>query len=355
MRAGCLKHSSPTESPKSESAPLAEVSQEPIVLHPSSDVTRLIISDIHVRVMHSGLSHTLNQFRHRFWTPKARSTVKKILWNCAKCRNRRAQPVCPKMASLPKDRFDMSRPFSVSGLDFLGPFNVKKFRKTEKRYVLLITCLATRAIHLEVAQGLDTDSFLLAFRRFIARRGKPQCVWLDNGTNLVGGEKELREALASWNEHQITDALSQEGIEWKFNPPTASDMGGVWERFVASVKRALRVVLGHQIVSDEVLHTTIVEVEYVINSRPLTYVSGASNDPEAITPNHFLLSGKMTSTSALPPGVFDDSDMTRKRWRQTQALTNQVWRRWLREYLPTLIVRSGTQRNRISPLTTLSW
>ena len=160
--------------------------------------------------MHSGLSHTLNQFRHRFWTPKARSTVKKILWNCAKCRNRRAQPMCPKIASLPKDRFDMSRPFSVSGLDFLGPFTVKKFRKTEKRYVLLITCLATRAIHLEVAQCLDTDSFLLAVRRFMSRRGKPQCVWSDNGTNLVGGEKELREALASWNEHQITDALSQE-------------------------------------------------------------------------------------------------------------------------------------------------
>ena len=115
-------------------------------------------------------------------------------------------------------------------------------------------------------------------------------------------------------------------------------MGGVWERLVASVKRALYVVLGNQIVSDDVLHTTLTEVEYALNSRPLTYVSGTADDPEAMTPNHFLL--KSGSASALPPGVFGEEEvMSRKRWRQTQALANQVWRRWMREYIPTLIAR----------------
>ena len=321
------------------SAPLAEISREPILLHPSSDVTRLIVSDLHVRSMHAGVSQTLNQFRYRFWTPKARSTVKKVLRSCAGCRNRRAQPVCPEMAALPKVRVEMDRPFANCGLDFLGPLTVRRFRKTEKRYVLLVTCLATRAIHLEVAQGLDTDSFLLALRRFIGRRGRPRCICSDNGTNLVGGERELREALAEWNQQKIAEPLSQMDIVWKFNPPTASHMGGAWERLVASVKRALRAVLGSQTVSDDVLHTTVVEVEYVINSRPLTYVSGASSDPESITPNHFLLAGETASASGLPPGVFEDGDTTRKRWRHVQMLTNQVWRRWLREYLPTLISR----------------
>ena len=321
------------------SAPMAEISREPIVLHPSSEVTRLIVTDLHVRSMHTGLSQTLNQFRYRFWTPKARSTVRRILWACARCRNRRAQPVCPKMAALPAARVEMDVPFASCGLDFLGPLTVRKFRKAEKRYILLVTCLATRAIHLEVAHGLDTDSFLMALRRFIGRRGRPRCIYSDNGTNLVGGERELREALSEWNQQKIHETLTQENIVWRFNPPTASHMGGAWERLVASVKRALRAVLGNQTVSDDVLHTTVVEVEYVINSRPLTYVSGAGGDPESITPNHFLLVGGTASASGLPPGIFEDSDTTRKRWRHVQVLTNQVWRRWLREYLPTLISR----------------
>ena len=122
-------------------------------------------------------------------------------------------------------------------------------------------------------------------------------------------------------------------------PPTASHMGGAWERLVASVKRALRTVLGSQTVPDDVLHTTVLEVEFQVNSRPLTYVSGHSGDPEALTPSHFLL-GVTANRSVLPPGTFSEDDETsRHRWRQSQALANQVWRRWLKEYLPTLIAR----------------
>ena len=315
-----------------------EVCQQPIILSPDSELTRLMVLDVHLRVMHSGLGHALNEFRKKYWTPKARSVIKKIIWRCAFCRNRRAGSACPRMANLPKERFDMSRPFSSVGLDFLGPLYVRKYRKTEKRYVLLVTCLSTRAIHLEVAHSMDTDSFLLAFRRFVGRRGEPKCVWSDNGSNLVSGERELREALRAWNQQQIVDALSQKDIEWKFNPPSASHMGGVWERLVASVKRAVKAVLGKQVVSDEVLLTTITEVEYMLNSRPLTYVSGTCDEPEAITPNHFLLGAR--SPSALPPGTFSDDDLlSRKRWRHTQALADHIWRRWIREYVPTLISR----------------
>ena len=171
-----------------------------------------------------------------------RSTVKKQLRRCPFCRNRRAAPQPPKMADLPEARFDSRRPFSTVGLDYFGPLTVKKFRKTEKRYVLLITCLATRAVHLEVAASMDTDCFLMALRRFIARRGKPHTIYSDNGTNLVGGERELREGIERWNQDQITDALSQRNIEWVFLPLASLHMGGAWERLVASVKLALRVV-----------------------------------------------------------------------------------------------------------------
>ena len=163
----------------------AEVCRELILLNPEGEVTRLIVTHLHERCMHAGLSHTLNLFRERFWMPRARATVKKLIWRCVYCRNRRALPSCPKMADLPGERFDSARPFSSVGLDFMGPILVKKFRKTEKRYILLVTCLATRAVHLEVAESMDTSSFLMALRRFVARRGRPTLIWSDNGRNLV--------------------------------------------------------------------------------------------------------------------------------------------------------------------------
>ena len=203
----------------------AEVCRQPIVISPRSEVTRLIVNDLHQRCLHTGLNHTLNLLREKYWIPKARATVRRLIRRCAYCRNRRASRANPKMADLPSERFDATRPFSSVGLDFLGPFQVKKFRKTEKRSIMLVTCLSTRAVHLEVCQSLETDSFLLALRRFIARRGRPALIWSDSGTNLVGGERELREAIAAWNQEQSSDFLSQENIQWKFTPPTASHMG----------------------------------------------------------------------------------------------------------------------------------
>ena len=322
-------------------APIAYISQHPIILSPASDITRLIVLDIHKTLLHSGPNHTLNEFRMKYWMPRARGTVKRLLNGCIFCRNRRAHPTVPLMASLPEERFDHSRPFSAVGIDYFGPLKVRKFRKTEKRFVLLITCLSTRALHLEMACALDTDAFLMALRRFMGRRGKPKVIISDRGTNFIAGERELREGIEAWNQSQITNYLSQHQIVWKWNPPAAPHMGGVWERLVASVKRALKVVLGNQCVSEDVLHTALVEVEYMLNGRPLTYISMDERDPEALTPNHFLLGpSSADSGRVLPPGVFGDHDLLgRRRWRHSQVLANHLWKRWRKEYLPTLLAR----------------
>ena len=140
-------------------APVPEQTRHPIILSRGDDVTRLIIYDVHRRMLHAGVDHTLSALRSQYWMPKARATVRRELHACAFCRNRRAKPLQPKMADLPRHRFDMTRPFKKVGLDFFGPLHVKKFRKIEKRWVLLITCLSTRAIHLELVESMNTDSF----------------------------------------------------------------------------------------------------------------------------------------------------------------------------------------------------
>lgn len=104
------------------------------------------------------------------------------------------------MADLPQDRvFPDELPFTRVGVDFFGPFEVKRGRAAVKRYGVIFTCLAVRAVHLEVASSLDTDSFVNALRRLIARRGQVSELRSDNGTNFVGAERELREAIGKWN------------------------------------------------------------------------------------------------------------------------------------------------------------
>ena len=130
-------------------APLQDEARHPVLLPPKSDVTRLIIEEHHRGLLHAGVEHTLNDVRQQYWIPKGRAQVKKTLHRCAVCRNRRARPQTPRMADLPAERFDASKVFGTVGLDFFGPLLVRKFRRTETRFGLLFTCMATRAIHLE--------------------------------------------------------------------------------------------------------------------------------------------------------------------------------------------------------------
>ena len=137
------------------------------------------------------------------------------------------------MADLPVDRLTPDQlPFTSVGVDYFGPFQVKRGRSLVKRYGVIFTCLAIRAVHIEVLHSLDTDSFLLALRRFIARRGQVKEIRSDNGTNLSSGEKELCASIHAWNQEKIHENLLQKNVKWSFNPPYGSHYRGVWERCI---------------------------------------------------------------------------------------------------------------------------
>ena len=228
------------------------------------------------------------------------------------------------MADLPPRRLTPNKPpFSFVGVDFFGPFLIRKGRSNTKRYGVIFACLTTRSIHLEVAYNLDTSSFIQTLRRFVTRRGQVTEIVSDNGTNFIGGERELREAIQAWNNEQISDFLLQKGIHWSFNPPGASHHGGTRKRLIRSIRSHLKSVCNEQILTDESLSTLICEIESILNSRPLTTVSNNPYDLEPLTPNHLLL---LKSNGLLPPGVFDKRDSyCRKQWRQVQYLANVYW------------------------------
>lgn len=246
------------------------------------------------------------------------------------------------MGQLPVDRLSpYVRAFSYTGLDYFGPVIVSIGRRREKRWVALFTCLTIRAIHLEVARDLSTDSVILCLRNFVNRRGIPVRIRSDRGTNFIGASK------VEWLQvsNDVERECTRRGIEWVFNQPADPSAGGAWERMVQSVKRVLAFTLKEKAPQVETLQSLLIEAENLINSRPLTHLSIESCDDDPLTPNHFLLG----CPNYVQTPTESDGVSLQKQWRILQQLKQTFWRRWLLEYLPTL-TRRTKWHNRVNPI-----
>ena len=332
-----------------KNATLSDEMKYPVILPRSSHLTTLLIRHTHEQLGHAGRNHVLSKLREKYWILGANTAVRHLLYNCVRCRKIRGPVAGQKMGDLPPERVNPSPPFTYTGIDYFGPYLIKEGRKVMKRYGVLFTCLASRSVHIETANSLETDSFINALRRFIARRGNVKEIRSDNATNFVGAEKELCQIVQNLDREQIGSKLLKRGIQWKFNPPTASHQGGVWERLIRSVRKILAALLqefGSRL-DDESLRTLFCEIEAILNSRPLTYITSDTHDIEPLTPNHILT---LKSCSIRPPpGNFKDHDVyVRQRWKRVQYLANLFWTRWKKEYLCILQPRqkwNTVQRN----------
>ena len=313
-------------------------SRHPVIIPSKHHVVELIIRHFHERNGHVGARSVLAAVQQEFWIIGGRSRIRWVLGRCIQCRKKYSSPCEQVMASLPTARVTaFESPFISTGVDYFGPLLVKRGRSQAKRDGCVFTCMALRAVHIEVANSLDAESFLCAFSRFTARRGVPKDVYSDNGTNFVGAsgtlKQEFEKIQSSEAQKRIYDRLRISKIRWHFNPPLASHTGGVWERMIRSIRRILATLMSEQVVDDEALHTFLVEIERILNDRPLVRNEGDVDDLDPLTPNKLLL---LRSNSCLPPGVFVGAERYSSRWKQAQLLANSFWKRWIGEYLPTL-------------------
>ncbi|XP_055920890.1 uncharacterized protein LOC129952362 [Eupeodes corollae] len=289
--------------------------KRPIILPNNHYITEIIISSYHYRFCHQNDETVINELRQ-------------------KC-----LPQPPRMGDLPAARLQpFTRPFSFIGMDYFGPLFVTVGRRLEKRWGVLITCMTVRAIHIEVAHSLSTDSCIMALKRFIARRGWPLEIYSDNGTNFRGASNELREAMKRINVDELATNFVGPNLKWNFIPPSSPHMGGTWERLVRSVKRTLTFITPTRNPSDELLLTMLAEVERIINNRPLTYFPLDSPNEEALTPNHLLLGSSNGEKSF--GTLTDDGVLLKKNWLTSGQYANRFWRRWVNEYLPDLTRRT---------------
>lgn len=285
----------------------------------------------------------MNELRaNGIWILGCGNMVSSHIYKCVQCRRYRRTTEVQQMADLPGERTETSPPFTYCGLDCFGPFIVKEGRKELKRYGLLFTCLCSRAVHIETLDDLTTDAFINALRMFVAIRGPVRQLRCDRGTNFMGAKRVFFESLKGMDQERQRAI----GCEFVMNVPSASHMGGVWERQIRTIRSILTTMLDKSAsrLDTTTLRTFLYETMAIINSRPLSVEHlHDPTGPEPLTPNHILT---MKSSIILPPpGQFCKEDLYLcKRWRRVQFLANEFWRRWKREYLLNLQQRQKWQR-----------
>ncbi|XP_076388980.1 uncharacterized protein LOC143264668 [Megachile rotundata] len=317
--------------------------KHPILLPKGNHVTELIIRDAYIRNHHAGITSTLHYVRQVYWPIDGKNTTRKVIRRCVKCFRVNPPTTNYVMGNLPAARVTAGRPFSTCGVDYCGPFYVKERRYRNrarvKVYVAVFTCFATKAVHLEVVGDLTTEAFIAALKRFIARRGLCRNIYSDNATNFVGADNELKALYRSLSkDEQLCKFVTDKSISWHFIPALSPHFGGLWEAAVKSFKHHVRRVVGDELFTLEQFNTFVIEIEAILNSRPLTPLSADPNDPSALTPGHFLIGDHLTGAIETD---FSETPANRlSTWQHIQKVKQHFWTRWHKEYINHLNVRN---------------
>jgi len=319
-----------------KNAPLPFDTRFPILLPSTHHYVYLLVRDVHLSHHHVGVTKTIQILREKFYIPRIRQVVKKVLRPCLLCKRLQGLLYRPApLAALPTTRVSETRVFSVVGVDYTGYFNVRIQKSVEKCYVALFTCAVSRAVHLELAFDNSTESFLRLFRRFIGRRGRPSIIYSDNATNFQAASKYLKELSDS---PSVTDFFIKNHITWRFSAARTPTQGGFFERMIGLTKTCLRKTLRNTLINWEEFQTILTEVELTLNTRPLTYVSGEFLEDEPLTPSH-LLTGHNLSSLPVPEEFLDTDELCQpavtvsKRYKHVLKLIAKFNSTWRREYL----------------------
>ena len=282
--------------------------------------------DCHEKVKHCKVKDTLNELRSTYWVTQGRRTVNRVVRKCYTC-NKFESKVFKKLsaAPLPEFRVKSDFPFTSTGLDYLGPLTVKNIfnpgKDFYKVHVVLFTCASSRAVHLDLVPDTTCLSFVRSLKRFIGRHGIAKLYISDNATCFISPE--------------LTSFIQQISAKWQYILEASPWWGGFWERLVQSTKRCLRKTLGKAKLNYEELLTVIIEIEGVLNSRPLCYTYDDTID-DVITPSHLMFGRRLLSVfhdDVGPNNVDFTHETLTNRTRHLNKLLLTFWNTWRKEYL----------------------
>ena len=264
----------------------------PLLMPKKHPITVILIREAHKAVAHMGMNAKVAEIRRNYWIPQIRQCVRKVLNTCIICKKVQGKSFkAPVVPPLPEFRVKCREPFSITGVDYTGAMSVRSnYNQTGKVYIILFTCPVSRAIHMELVNNLSCHSFLLAFRKFCGRRTFPSLILSDNATTFVAAAEFLKTIAES---REVQEHFLDIKCTWQFIPARAPWFGAIWERLIGLVKSCLKKVLGNALVTFEELSCILIELEAIINDRPLGYDPGDLNQLEVLTPNHLLYGRKL--------------------------------------------------------------
>ena len=268
---------------------LSPSQRHPIMLSGRDPLAKMLFEYDHLKLSHCGPTLLLAHEGARLHVLGARRLARDVCKSCVPCRKAAARVETQLMGQLPSTRVTPSPPFSITGIDYAGPFVLKKGHTRKpvlvKAYLALFVCLSTKAVHLEIVSDLTTEAFIATLKRFVSRRGLPKEIHTDNGTNFQGARNDLSSLYAFLSDAKTTSTTSayllQHRITWRCIPERAPHFGGLWEAAVKSAKFHLKRVIGTQKLDYEEFSTVAAQVESCQNSRPLT---STTSHPEMESP-----------------------------------------------------------------------
>lgn len=319
----------------------------------SAWVSTLLVQEAHSKG-HEGVAATLLKVRKRAWVIKGQRIARKVIEKCMVCKKARVKRCQQVMGDLPQERTRPASPFEFTAVDLFGPYQVKDdVRKRVKMKVwgVVFCCMASRAIHTELANTMSTESFLMAYQRFTTIRGHPKKIWSDPGTNFVGAKsvlKELYQFLDSLDKSAVEDTSAQNGTDWHWTilPADSPHRNGSAEASVRMVKKAFQSLGKESGLCFSEFQTTLQLAANLANERPIdARVQSLEDTVQYITPNTLLL-GRASANGDWK--TFDFTSYPYKRLQEMQHQVNKFWRSWSQLAGPNLFVRSKwhtAQRN----------
>ncbi|XP_037952450.1 uncharacterized protein LOC119682944 [Teleopsis dalmanni] len=318
--------------------------RHPILLPKGCYFVELYVRHIHLCNYHAGAKALIALTRLNFWIINIREIARRVVHSCIHCVRYKPKLLNQMMGNLPIERLTPSRPFARTAVNFCGPILTYlriRGRVPYKTYIAVFVCLSTKAAHLDVSD-LSTEAFIAALKRLIGRRGLPSDIYCDNATNFVGANNKLAELKRMFfeksNQVMLQTFCSNQFINFNFIPPRAPHFGGLWEAAVKSAKGHLYRTLSNTRLTFEELGTALIEIEAILNSRPITPHSCDPSDYEALTPAHFLIGGPLKTLSE-PSPQYEATSLIDK-WSRITAVKHHFWRRWSRDYLNELQIRT---------------
>ena len=316
----------------------------PIYLPDTEIYTEKFVQQAHEDTLHSGVGLTMAKVRENHWVPGLRQLAKRLIKKCPSCKRFQITALAsPPPGLLPKDRTEGNTAFQVVGVDYAGPLKIRvKQTREGKAHIILFACSLTRALHLDLAKSMEMEEFLLSFKSFIARRGRPDKVYSDNGRTFVGAASWIKKVRSS---EKFNDFLAHQGITWQFNLSKAPWWGGQFEHMVGIVKGALRKSIGKSLLTFTELKEVLLDVEVALNNCPLSYVEDDIQMP-LITPES-MMRPQSNLLPELEPHL-EETVTLRKRAKYIKKCKDTMWKRWTNEYLRGLRERHNLKHRRSS-------